>query len=202
MFSRLSHLIPIILFFGIFSLYLYTSPPGATQYADSSELITASYILGIPHPPGYPIFVLVGKLFSFLPFGEIAWRYSAMTSLLGAMTVVLVYLILVKILSRELGMKNQELGSATPARSPYSKFLIPNSQPSFISFLYVYIPALVGSLSLAFSYIFWLYSIVPEVWAFNSFFTALLLYLGVRWYYASREKTEEEVKSQNAKGKI
>src|SRR3989338_917597 len=179
----------LTLFLGVFILYLYTSPPGATQYADSSELITASYLLGIPHPPCYPLFVLIGKLFSFIPFGEIAWRYSVMTSLLGSLTVVLVYLILVRILSQR-QEKNKKVDSSWQIvdRGAHGASLANQQaeESKTLSTIYyslsTHIPALTGALSLAFSYIFWLYSIVPEVWAFNSFFTAFLLYLGVRWY--------------------
>lgn len=170
--------VPILLFLGVFSLYLYTSPPASTGYADSNELITASYILGVPHPPGYPLYVLVGKLFSFLPIGEIAFRYSIMSSMLGAFAVTFIYLALVKILSGGGAVKN-------------SKFRIPKSRFSFSFNPYIHIPALTGALGLAFSYIFWLYSIIAEVWAMNSFFTALLIYLGVRWYYSTKNKKKK-----------
>jgi len=95
------NIIPILLFLGVFSLYLYTAPPASTGYADSNELITASYILGVPHPPGYPLYVLVGKLFSFLPIGAIAFRYTIMSAMLGAFAVTFIYLALVKNFSSE-----------------------------------------------------------------------------------------------------
>jgi len=170
--------IAVLLFLGVFSLYLYTAPPASTGYADSSELITASYILGIPHPPGYPLYVLVGKLFSFFPVGEIAFRYAIMSSMLGAFAVTFIYLALVKI-----------LGGTNGEHTPKSK-----GRGSFIFLRRNYqtiVPALTGALGLAFSYIFWLYSIVTEVWAMNSFFTALLIYLGVRWHYSSKNKKEK-----------
>jgi hypothetical protein len=44
---------------------------------DSGELVTAVHLLGIPHPTGYPLYVLLGKLWTLLvPFGSIAWRMS------------------------------------------------------------------------------------------------------------------------------
>ncbi|MCA9969691.1 MAG: DUF2723 domain-containing protein, partial [Anaerolineales bacterium] len=43
--------------------------------ADGGELITAAVTLGVPHPPGYPTYVLLGKLVSFLPLGTVAWRF-------------------------------------------------------------------------------------------------------------------------------
>ena len=44
---------------------------------DSGDLVTAVYVLGIPHPTGYPLYVLLGKLWSVLiPVGTVAWRMS------------------------------------------------------------------------------------------------------------------------------
>ncbi len=56
---------------------------------DGGELITASYTLGIPHPPGYPTYVLLGKLFSVLPAGTIAYRYHLFSALAVAVAVAL-----------------------------------------------------------------------------------------------------------------
>jgi tetratricopeptide (TPR) repeat protein len=44
---------------------------------DSGELVTAVYLLGIPHPSGYPLYVLLGKIWTLLfPLGSIAFRMS------------------------------------------------------------------------------------------------------------------------------
>ena len=40
---------------------------------DSGELVTAAHVLGVPHPTGYPLYVLLGKLWTLLvPFGSVA----------------------------------------------------------------------------------------------------------------------------------
>ncbi len=62
-----------------FTTYLLTIAPDLTWAnfgSDGGELITASITLGIPHPPGYPTYVLLGKLFSLLPVGSIALRFN------------------------------------------------------------------------------------------------------------------------------
>lgn len=52
----------------------------ANYGGDGGELIAASYSLGIPHPPGYPSYVLIGKLFSSFPVGTIAFRYNLLSA--------------------------------------------------------------------------------------------------------------------------
>ena len=57
-------------------IYLLTIAPDLTwanASPDGVELITASATLGIPHPPGYPTYVVLGKLFSLLPMGTVAF---------------------------------------------------------------------------------------------------------------------------------
>lgn len=61
------------------SVYIATMPTGLTWAhfgVDGGELITASYTLGVAHPPGYPLYIILGKLFSYLPVGSIAYRYT------------------------------------------------------------------------------------------------------------------------------
>lgn len=60
-------------------VYWLTLAPGLTwaNYGgDGAELITASATLGIPHPPGYPVYVLIGKLISLVPIGTVAYRFN------------------------------------------------------------------------------------------------------------------------------
>lgn len=59
---------------------------------DSGELVAAVHTLGIPHPSGYPLYVLLGKLWTLLlPFGSIAFRMSLFSALFAALAVGLVY---------------------------------------------------------------------------------------------------------------
>jgi hypothetical protein len=51
---------------------------------DSGDLLAASATLGIPHPTGYPLFVLLGRIATFLPLGTIAFRINLIAALAGA----------------------------------------------------------------------------------------------------------------------
>jgi len=59
---------------------------------DSAELVTAARILGVPHPPGYPLFTLIGHVFTYLPFNSVAWRVNLASALFAALAALLVYL--------------------------------------------------------------------------------------------------------------
>jgi Flp pilus assembly protein TadD len=73
-----------------FFIYLLTLCP-TVHWGDSGELITAAYTLGIPHPPGHPLYAIVGKLFTLIPIGSIAYRVNLMSAFFGAVSCYLVY---------------------------------------------------------------------------------------------------------------
>jgi asparagine N-glycosylation enzyme membrane subunit Stt3 len=52
---------------------------------DDGLFILSSYFLGIEHPPGYPLFTLIGHLFTYLPFGSVAYRVHLASALFGAL---------------------------------------------------------------------------------------------------------------------
>jgi 4-amino-4-deoxy-L-arabinose transferase-like glycosyltransferase len=59
---------------------------------DTPELITAAVTLGVAHPPGYPLFTMLGHLFSLLPFGSIPFRVNLLAVTWDVLTVVVVFL--------------------------------------------------------------------------------------------------------------
>jgi len=74
------------------ALYIRTLAPGLLD-GDSGEFQTLVYSLGMTHPTGYPVYVLLGRLFTLLPLGGLAWRVNLFSSVLGALTVSCIYLI-------------------------------------------------------------------------------------------------------------
>ena len=61
---------------------------------DGNELVTVAYTLGLAHSTGYPLYTWLGKLFTYLPIGDVAHRVNLMSAVLGAAGVALLYLIL------------------------------------------------------------------------------------------------------------
>ena len=76
-----------------FSLYLLTLAPTVMWY-DMGEFALVSHVLGGAHPPGYPLYIILGKLFTLLPIGDVAYRVNLMSAAWGSATVYLLFLIL------------------------------------------------------------------------------------------------------------
>src|SRR5690242_14075603 len=65
-------------------LYLVTLAPSTAMW-DTSEYIAAAYTLGLPHPPGNPLFVLIGRVFSILPIASsVAVRINILAAICSA----------------------------------------------------------------------------------------------------------------------
>jgi hypothetical protein len=69
----------------LFALYAATSPR-SVALEDDSLFVLSSYFLGVEHPPGYPLFTLIGHLFTYLPFGSVAYRVHLASALFGALS--------------------------------------------------------------------------------------------------------------------
>ncbi len=74
-----------------FALYFRTMLP-TVGIGDTAEFQYAISMMTVPHPTGYPLYVLIGKLFTFLPFGTEAYRINLMSAVCGALAVGMVYL--------------------------------------------------------------------------------------------------------------
>ena len=71
---------------GALVLYVRTLAP-SVQPADAGEFQLVCSVLGIAHPPGYPLYTLLGKLFTLLPLGDPAWRVNLFAAVCAAATL-------------------------------------------------------------------------------------------------------------------
>lgn len=93
-FSGFRRIIFLLLFVLCFGIYLYSAPPGLVAYRDAGEMVTVSQTLGIAHPPGYPLYTLFGKIATFFPLGNIAYRINLISIIAGSLAVGLFFLTL------------------------------------------------------------------------------------------------------------
>jgi hypothetical protein len=80
--ERPPYLLASLVALGALTLYVLTLAP-TTQYWDASEYITAAHALGIPHPPGSPLFVILAHAWGLLPLGT---DYARRINLFAAVT--------------------------------------------------------------------------------------------------------------------
>lgn len=88
-----------------FAVYLLTVAPEVTFW-DSGELILGAATLGIPHPPAYPAFCMLGNLATLMPFGNAAYRVNLLSALFCSLSVYILFRLV------------RGMGRPGPARSP------------------------------------------------------------------------------------
>ena len=93
-------LLPFVIFIVIFAVYIFTAYPTIAPYRDSGDLIAAGYTLGIPHPPGYPLYSILGKIATILiPWGNIAYKINLVSIFFAAVTVAIITIVFDSILA-------------------------------------------------------------------------------------------------------
>jgi hypothetical protein len=84
----------------LISLYFYTIAPTVSLW-DCGEFIGCSHILGVAHPPGTPLYILIGRVFDiFLPFKEVAKRINFFSVISSAIAGGFLYLVILKVFNR------------------------------------------------------------------------------------------------------
>lgn len=150
-------LLPLVVFGVSFGVYVYTLAPSIVA-GDSTEMINAALVLGIPHQQSYPFVSLLGYLFSLLPFGpNPAWRVNLMSAFFEALTILLIYFIILR------------LFLASRIKRQASRLQAFDVSAYFFAFS--------ASLFLGFSLTFWQLGTKAEVFALNNFLAAGAIWL-------------------------
>ena len=165
--DKVNALLGALVFLFTLAIYTITLTPN-TPFWDGGEYIATSYILGVPHAPGTPLYVLIGRLFSLIPIGEVAQRVNWLSAISSSIAVLFVYLIAVKV-SRNI----------FPLEKDRHHRLLP------------YVAGTIGALFAAFATTFWDNAIEAEVYASSCALMAFVIWLALRWQDRLDEGSED-----------
>jgi hypothetical protein len=150
----------LLTFFVSLILYVLTISPTASFW-DSGEFIAVAEGLQVNHPPGAPFYSLVGRMFSmFIPASYVALSINFISALSSALTVMLLYLIIVRLVREWQG-------------HPDSMELVDK--------IGMYGGALIGAFTFSVTDTFWFNAVEAEVYAPSMFFTAIVVWLALKW---------------------
>jgi len=139
-----------------FALYAATAAPSIVElYDDSLEFQLVGPTFGIAHPTGYPLYVILGGLWSrvLFPVGNWAWRMNLFSALAAATTVALLFLLTQRLV--------QQIAHAKMPSSP------------------TLWPGLAATLAFGLSPVWWSQATIAEVYALHNFFVAALLLIAL-----------------------
>jgi tetratricopeptide (TPR) repeat protein len=153
-------------------LYSWTLAPTVTL-TDSGELIVVARGLGIAHPPGVPLWIILAHLASLVPFGNIAVRINLSSALFAALACAMLTLAVA-----ELKITPSYLAASTRRkRGAQTK----KTEESGVAHLIVAAPAVGAGLLMAFSRTLWSYATITEVYALNTLLILVIFFLMLRW---------------------
>lgn len=139
---------------------------------DCGDLVTAAYLGGVPHPPGYPLYTMFGFILSRLPFLTVSWRVAILSSLPHAISVSLLYSLLVRLFNK--------WRKKVPKRGKNSFF--------WESLIFIHLPSIFVIILLTGSYLFFLYSVTAEVFALFDLFVFILIFLAFLYIETGNSK--------------
>lgn len=159
-FRTIDYSLALVLAGVAFLFYYVTLTPSLSYLSpDGNELATIPYVLGLAHMPGYPLYTWLGKIFTWLPFGDVAHRVNLMSAALGAMGVGGLYLITTALLHHR-------------AASP----ILRRSGASLAALFFAFSPS------------FWSQAVIAEVYAPNIAMVALTILALLHWERTRRDR--------------
>ncbi|WP_247235378.1 DUF2723 domain-containing protein [Telluribacter sp. SYSU D00476] len=168
-FQRYNNLTGWIVFAIALLTYSITVEPTASFW-DCGEFIACAFKLQVPHPPGAPFFLMIGRLFSMFAFGDldsVAFWVNMVSVLTSAFTILFLFWT-ITLLGRKLLAKTDE------ALTTADSILLLGA-------------GAVGALAYTWSDSFWFSAVEAEVYGMSSFFTAIVIWAVFKW-----ERIEDE----------
>jgi hypothetical protein len=153
-------------------LYTLTLAPTVTL-VDSGELIVAARGLGVAHPPGFPLWVMLAHVATLLPFGNVAARINFSSAFFAALACAIITLVVAELL-----ITASFVGA--PRRRNKAAQQSGKIQDSIDRF-FILTPAVGAGLLMAFSRTLWSYATITEVYTLNALLIVIVFFLVVRW---------------------
>jgi hypothetical protein len=164
-FKKLNDLVGWIIFAIATVVYVMTAEQVASFW-DCGEFIAVSYKLMVPHPPGAPFFLLVGRLFSMLAMGDgqqVGYWVNMVSVLSSSFTILFMFW--------SITLLGRKLVGAPENDGQYSL----GQQLALLG------ASTIGSLAYTFSDSFWFSAVEAEVYGMSSFFTAFVVWAMLKW---------------------
>ena len=164
LFTRINNLIGLVVFLIAATVYILTAEAGGSLW-DCGEFVSSCFKVQIPHPPGAPLFVIIGRVFIVL-FGDnpltAAKAVNIMSALASAFTILFLFWTITHFARKIMGLKTSETLSTSQIISVMGA-------------------GVVGALAYTFSDSFWYSAVEGEVYALSSFFTAIVFWAILKW---------------------
>lgn len=168
-YKRLNNILGWVVFAIASTVYIMTSEP-TMSYWDCGEYISTAFKLEVGHPPGAPLFQMIGRFFSLFAFGDVtlvARMINTMSALSSGFTILFLFWT-ITLITKKIVLKNSE----------------PDQEKTWI----IMAAGAIGALAYTFTDSFWFSAVEGEVYAMSSFFTAIVFWAIFKWEEQADQK--------------
>ena len=168
-FQKLNNIFGWVTFLIASTVYLLTIEPTASWW-DCGEYIATAFKLQVGHPPGAPLFQMIGRFFSLFAFGDVsqvAMMVNVMSALSSGFTILFLYWSIVLFAK---------------------KLVVADGNMTTGQMFTVFGSGFIGAMAYTFSDTFWFSAVEGEVYAMSSFFTAISFWAILKWEEVANEK--------------
>ncbi|NTW24360.1 MAG: DUF2723 domain-containing protein [Lentimicrobium sp.] len=162
LYRRINNITGWVIFALASTVYLLTAEP-TTSFWDCGEYIATAFKLQVGHPPGAPLFQMIGRFFALFAFGNnanVAFMVNAMSAISSGFTILFLFWSITHLTK---------------------KLVKADSNPQLSDTLTIIGSGMVGALAYTFSDSFWFSAAEGEVYAMSSFFTAFVFWAMLKW---------------------
>ncbi|MCK9423012.1 MAG: DUF2723 domain-containing protein [Bacteroidales bacterium] len=168
-YKKINNILGWVVFVIASTVFILTSEP-TMSFWDCGEYISTAFKLEVGHPPGAPLFQMIGRFFSLFAFGDVtlvARMVNTMSALASGFTILFLFWT-ITLIAKKIALKTGEI----------------NREKTMI----IMAAGLVGSLAYTFTDSFWFSAVEGEVYAMSSFFTAIVVWAIFKWEEHADEK--------------
>ena len=160
--KKLNQILIVLSFIVPFFIYFLTMAPTVSLW-DCGEFISTSIILGVPHPPGTPLYLLIGNFFAQIPLlNDLGARVNLVSPIASALSIMFLYMIIVQLITKFTKEENTT----------------------------IYLAAFIGALTFTVTDSQWFNAVEAEVYALSTFFTAIVVWLILKWSSSLNQNTK------------
>ncbi len=176
-FQKANNITGWIVFVIACSVYLLTMEQTGSLW-DCGEFVSCAFKLGIPHPPGAPLFILLGRLFTLFTPQDAAIGVNMLSAVASAFTILFLFWTITHFARRFMQKEQEVLSSA--------------------AIFNIMAAGVIGALAYTFSDSFWFSAVEGEVYALSSFFTAVVFWAILRWEHQDSKAGNDDLKRTHA----
>lgn len=189
LFKKYYHIITGIF---VFIVYLFTLAPSVIQI-DSGELAAVQVTLGIAHPTGYPLYTMIGYLFSLLPLPFTKIFQLNLLAAIYCAAAVTVFITAIKFTLDNWTNFTKPVSPITGKSRKKKKEKIAADKSESLSELSKIISAIFGGLALAFSKTFWFQCTSVEVYSLHLLLISTIILFLLRAFITSAQENETKI---------